>query len=525
MKQLDFLPFLLVAFVTLSSGPCSAQSKNEPIYTNPVIAGDFPDPSVIRVGDTFYAAGTSNDFAPTYPLYESSDLVNWHQIGAVFDEPPAWTSEDFWAPELFYRDSTYYVYYTTKRQDNGIACIGVATTRDIHAGFTDHGIIIEWGEEAIDAYVFDDDDGKRYITWKAYGLTEGRDIEILASELSDDGLRLMGDPWTLTDHTQGWQGAGDEGQCLVKRNGYYYLLYSVGGCCDNQCDYRVRVSRSKNLHSGWEQYPEPILQGGDAWRCPGHGTLVTTSDGRDFYLYHSYNATDFEFIGRQGLLDEIVWDAPTGWPRFKAGTTPSVTAPVPFEGLPQQRDTSWIDDFSSDQALASWEWDVNVPAPQATIEPGELVISTSHDGTTFLGLRPPAGDYSLATEVVLSDNNSGIGVYSNQENVVAFTANASELTVFKIEKGTKEILGKEPIADNESVFLKYEAADGRYYRFYWSTNKVDWTPMDIGDTDRFDAAYLPQWGYSPRAGFIVDGEGATPSRYSSLAISLLKSPR
>jgi len=46
-------------------------------YRNPVIAGDFADPSVIRVGDTYYAAGTSSEWGPAYPIYSSKDLVNW----------------------------------------------------------------------------------------------------------------------------------------------------------------------------------------------------------------------------------------------------------------------------------------------------------------------------------------------------------------------------------------------------------------------------------------------------------------
>ncbi|MBZ0258684.1 glycoside hydrolase family 43 protein, partial [bacterium] len=304
-------------------------------YSNPVIPGDYPDPSIIRVGDKYYAAGTSFDFAPLYPLYESTDLVNWTRIGSIFNEPPGWASINFWAPELYYKDGVFYVYYTAKRKDNRVACIGVATTQDIYSGFTDQGIIIEWGEEAIDAFVFQDDDGKTYITWKAYGLTPGRDIEILASELSEDGLHLTGEPFTLTDHQKGWDGAGDEGQCLVKRNGYYYLFYSVGGCCDNRCDYRIRVARSRQLKSGWEQFPKPILEGGEHWRCPGHGTLVSTPDDRDYFMYHSYNAVDFEFAGRQGMLDEVAWDDESGWPYFKHGAAPTKTAPAPFENTTQ----------------------------------------------------------------------------------------------------------------------------------------------------------------------------------------------
>ena len=517
MKYSPLIPSLLLVATILLCWPCTAQNTPD-TYTNPVIAGDFPDPSIVRVGNTYYAVGTSCDFAPNYPIYQSSDLINWTRVGAVFSKPPAWASDDFWAPELFYRDGTFYVYYTTKRKDTRIACIGVATTQDIHSGFTDHGIIVEWGEEAIDAFIFDDDDGKRYFTWKAYGLTEGRDIEILASELSDDGLRLVGDHWTLTDHTQGWQGAGDEGQCLVKRNGYYYLLYSIGGCCDNRCDYRVVVSRSKDLRSGWEQYPEPILQGGDDWRCPGHGTLVTTADNRDFYLYHSYNATDFEFIGRQGMLDEIVWDELSGWPRFKNGRTPSTTAPVPFQGTEQHKEVNWSDDFSSDEHLAFWEWDVNVPAPQPTVEEGDLVMATTHRGINFLGLRPKTGDYSLVAEVALDDGDRGVGVYSNQENVLAFMASSSELSVIKIEKGQEETLWKEAVKQARSVFLKYEAVEGRYYRFFWSTDGQDWKPVALPN-NTVDATYIAQWGYSPRAGFIADGALSVPPRYSSVDIT------
>jgi len=243
--------FLVLALFCLLFIKSNGQKGNRNTYSNPVIPGDIPDPSIIRVGNIYYATGTSFDFGPNYPIYESTDMINWKRTASVFNELPAWASDDFWAPELFYKDGTFFVYYTTKRKDNRIACIGVATTNDIRKGFTDHGIIIEWGEEAIDAFVFEDQDGKSYITWKAYGLTKGREVEILASELSRDGLHRIGNPFTLTDHTYGWNGAGDEGECLVKHQGFYYLFYSIGGCCDNRCDYRVRVARSKNLKSGW----------------------------------------------------------------------------------------------------------------------------------------------------------------------------------------------------------------------------------------------------------------------------------
>lgn len=514
---MKFLFYSIFAAIILVSCNPVTKNKSQHFYKNPVILGDLPDPSVIRVENDYYVVGTSCDFAPNYPIYHSNDLVNWTRISSVFTEPPAWTSEDFWAPELYYNDGTFYVYYTTKRKDNGIACIGVATTSDIREGFTDHGIIIEWGEEAIDAYVFRDDDDKLYISWKAYGLTEGRDIEILGSELSDDGLQLVGEPFTLTDFSNGWQGAGDEGQCIVKRNGYYYMFYSIGGCCDNRCDYCVKVARSKNIKFGWEQLPEPILQGSDSWKCTGHGTLVSTPDKRDFYIYHSYNATDFEYIGRQGMLDEILWNKETDWPYFENGM-PSEGAKMPFENTVQNRDSIWFDDFSTNENLAFFEWDALLPKPDAEISNGEITIRPNYTGFSFLGLRPKTGDYHLSTEIISGNKLAGIGIYSNENTLLALTLKESELVLLKISNGEKEILVKEDISGVVPKYFKYEAEKGRFFHFFYSENGDEWIPIKLGDEYQIDGSYLAQWGFSPRVGFILNGTEGDNVSFSELKV-------
>src|SRR5262249_22134637 len=69
-------------------------------YSNPVLAGDYPDPSVIRVGKDFWAAATSSEWGPQFPILHSRDLVNWKIIGAVFPKRPGWATGNFWAPEI-----------------------------------------------------------------------------------------------------------------------------------------------------------------------------------------------------------------------------------------------------------------------------------------------------------------------------------------------------------------------------------------------------------------------------------------
>ena len=69
-------------------------------YSNPVLAGDFPDPSVIRVGKDYWATATTSEWAPLFPLLHSRDLVHWEHVGNVFERRPPWAVGNFWAPEI-----------------------------------------------------------------------------------------------------------------------------------------------------------------------------------------------------------------------------------------------------------------------------------------------------------------------------------------------------------------------------------------------------------------------------------------
>lgn len=512
MKK-HFILFILLWVIGFISG--AQQPGNGNYYQNPVIPGDFPDPTIIRAGDTYYAAGTTSDFAPHYPLYESKDLVNWKQTGAVFYDTPAWASDSFWAPELYYHNGTFYVFYAAKRKGDRISCIGVATTNDIHEGFTDQGILIEWGNEAIDAFVFRDEDGKFYIFWKAYGLNPGRPIEILGSELDLENLVLTGGHFSVTDYNAGWKGHGDEGQCIFRKDGMYYMLYSNGGCCDNRCDYRVLVARSKNLKYGWEQLPEPILQGGGKWLCTGHGTLVTTPGNRYFYMYHSYNATDFEYIGRQGMLDELVWDKDTGWPKFLNGTYASDKAPVPFKNTIQQREAVYFDDFETGEGVKLWQWDINKKKPESTVRNGNLELTSEDEGYVFTGLSPVTGNFTFGAGLnSASGVQAGVCIYGNSKNSVAFTVRNNNLVLFSIKNGIKELLGEKTVKGSENLMLRIEAENGRYYKFSYSENGVDWISFDTPGKLPFDGSYLPQWGAAVRTGLIFDAADGSPATFS-----------
>ena len=84
-------------------------------YVNPVLSGFHPDPTVCRVGDTFYLANSSFEYFPGIPLHSSTDLVTWTRIGHAVDRPgqvPLQRVNDsggLYAPTLRHHDGVFYL--------------------------------------------------------------------------------------------------------------------------------------------------------------------------------------------------------------------------------------------------------------------------------------------------------------------------------------------------------------------------------------------------------------------------------
>ena len=470
----------------------------------PVIPGDFADPSVIRTGNMYYATGTSSEWAPHFPLYQSTDLFNWKQTGYVFRQTPSWAAASFWAPELFYRKGTYYVYYVARKKSDGISCIGVATSKDPSKGFTDKGILLEFGKEAIDPFVIEEK-GQLYITWKAYGLDQ-RPIEILGAQLSDDGLKVVGAPFMLLRDDEK---KGLEGQCVVKRNGYYYLFYSPGACCGRGCSYKTEVARSASLKGPYTKFSaNPILSETDDWKCTGHGTLVTSKKGKDFYLYHAYSKTADVFTGRQGMLGEVVWDTADGWPDIKPlGTQAAIKK-------------TFRDDFTTSKLTGTWQWDFRHAQPATKIEKGALYLSgqTTADNVTgtVMTVRPIASNYEMTTEVTNQNPSlKGLVLYGDAGQSVGIGVKEAVVQVWEVKKGKHAILKEEQRSGTGPVQLKITVEKGHQLRFFWSENGTAWKEHPIAGA-YYDGNFLPPWDRSPRPGLVQNG--LAPAAFSYFEI-------
>lgn len=490
---------------------CSLNAVGQEVYFhNPVIRGDMPDPSVIKIKDTYYAAGTSSEWAPFYPMFTSKDLINWKQVGHVFKKQPDWTVNSFWAPELFYHNNKVYCYYTARQKSTGISYIGVATSDSPLHEFTDHGPIIEYGTEAIDAFVYDDN-GQLYISWKAYGLDK-RPIEILGSKLSADGLKLEGEPFTLLVDDEY---IGMEGQYHFKQGEYYYIVYAAHGCCGPSSDYDVYVARSKNYKGPYEKYEgNPILHGGSGdYKSCGHGTAVTTPDGRMFYLCHAYLKGDGFYTGRQPILQEM-FVGDDQWVHFKTGNVAQAKQPVPFPGTFQKESEDFEDSFGGKSLKVEWNWNYPYSDVVTTFKKGKLLLAghpkKGNLHGTALCLRAETPDYSYETKLVNTNKSvKGLTMYGDDKNLVIWGVSGNKLFLKRIKDNEESTL-YESVCNNKEVYLKITVEKGSLLNFYQSKDGKEWT--SVQDT-YFQGQDLVRWDRVSRPGLIHIGDVNEPAEF------------
>ena len=122
----SLLTFAATGCFAILSASIAATSPQTGPAANPVIPGDHPDPTILRIGRTYWMASTSGDWVPSFSIYRSTDLRHWSPAGAVFPDPPDWAEGDFWAPELVNGPNGVVLYYAARKK-NGPLCVAAAT--------------------------------------------------------------------------------------------------------------------------------------------------------------------------------------------------------------------------------------------------------------------------------------------------------------------------------------------------------------------------------------------------------------
>ncbi|EFC83084.1 family 43 glycosylhydrolase, partial [Parafrankia sp. EUN1f] len=84
---------------------------------NPILPGFHPDPTICRVGDDYYLATSSFEYFPGVPIFHSTNLTDWDQIGNVLTRRTqlnvsaglAGANAGIFAPTLRHRDGRFWL--------------------------------------------------------------------------------------------------------------------------------------------------------------------------------------------------------------------------------------------------------------------------------------------------------------------------------------------------------------------------------------------------------------------------------
>ena len=272
---------------------------------NPLTGMDYPDPDVIRVGDTYYMISTTMHFFPGAVILRSCDLIRWeicsyvydaleHTPGEILEGEQTVYGHGMWAASLRYHAGRFHVVFIAHEWPKTFL-------------FTAERIEGPWRKQYIegiyhDPSLFFDDDGRAYIV---HG---NRNIRL--TELKEDlsGPREGGLDRIIIRDAPG-DFLGYEGSHLYRINGKYvlFLIHSR-----QQEWFRTQACFvTEDLNGVWA--------GGDALASDldgmnsgtAQGGIVDTPDGRWFAVVFQ----DRGAVGRIPVLVPFNWNR-SGYPVF-----------------------------------------------------------------------------------------------------------------------------------------------------------------------------------------------------------------
>ena len=352
-------------------------------YRNPLLGGDHPDPSPIRVGSDFYLTHSSFDYAPGLLIWHSRDLINWTPVAAALHRYYGIV----WAPYLCEYQGHFYIYFPAGGQI-------MVTHADRPTGPWSEPIAL--GIDAIDpAHIAEN--GRRFLY-----VAGGRVAELTANGLAVKvAPRTVLDAWPMPKNIR-MECTCLEGPKVMEHNGWFYLNVAEGGTAGPGTSHAVVSARSRHADGPWEFSPyNPIVHTGsrdDRWLSLGHGRLVDTPDGKWYMTVHSYE-NGYRALGRQLLLLPIEWTT-DDWFRVQESTTADSLIAMPVPGAVQRPFADPSDDFTKPELGLQWAFWREYDATRFTTGTGALTLLARGKSLVETPvLATPVGGHSYTVEV------------------------------------------------------------------------------------------------------------------------------
>jgi xylan 1,4-beta-xylosidase len=434
-------------------------------FLNPILAGDHPDPSIVKDGNDYYMTFSSFDVYPGLVMWHSRDLINWTPLGASLFK----NIGSVWAPDLVKHEGRYYVYFA-----------GLGTY---------HSIYVIWADDIRGPWS-DPIDLKHRRIDPGHAAADGRRYLFLNGgyvvELAPDGLSIVSEERKVYD---GWPYPKDwivetfaqEGPKLLKRAGYHYMVLAQGGTAGPPTGHMIVAARATHIEGPWQHSPyNPILRTQSAderWWSKGHGTLVEGPDERWWIVYHAYE-NGFYNLGRHTLLEPIEW-LDDGWFRTAGhDAAQPIRKPVP-ENL-GEHGFAYSDDFSTDKVGVQWGFYAGGVADRSRYrcENGTLVLEGR--GSSPADCSPLSfvtGDHAYEIEVEIEsepDAMAGVLLFYNRRLYVGLGFSAHH---FILHDSGLDFTCHKPNHVQQRLYVRLRN-DRHIVSIHYSVDGVSWELFD-----------------------------------------------
>jgi xylan 1,4-beta-xylosidase len=499
---------LKVSLVMAQQSPNNLDYQQVNTYVNPVLPGDHPDPTLLKVGDDFYHCGSSFHFLPFMPIYHSKDLVHWEVIGRVLPPSKATFVQDrpssgTWQGAITYFYGSFWIYFSSNGQWFCKASSPAGPWSDPVQVQTNPVT----GPLGYDNSIFVDDDGTPYMVIK-----NGQKVNRIQA-LGRDG-QLAGTVINLDWINAKLQYSWAEGPVMCKRNGYYFY-FPAGDVSGGQ--YAMRTKELTADSTKWERlgnFFKPETDPDVGFHRPNHMSApVQLADGTWWTIaqsYEKYGADDWSGLGRQTSLYQLIWEGDRPW-----GVAPT-TQPLRKPNLPKSG-ILWrsvqSDYFESNSLGAWWHFLSKKAEANYSLSAREGWVRLTPDNErTHLVQKETDHYYSAVTMVEMdaTDSTAKAGIYltSGNQRVIGqlYTGynNGKKifLTLGKVTHSAPNQLGN-------TVWLKLERNE-HILTGYFSSNGNTWTslgdPISAVDLDKAQPSYNSWVGTS--LGLFAEGKPA-----------------
>ncbi|MBF7015686.1 family 43 glycosylhydrolase (plasmid) [Novosphingobium resinovorum] len=441
-------------------------------FLNPVLAGDYPDPTVLKDGEDYYMTHSSFDASPGLVIWHSRDLVNWTPIGSALPKPLG----TVFAVDLVKHEGRYYIYIPFMKAPWSRDLKNFANIYVIHADSMQG----PWSEPIdlgigglIDPGHVVGEDGERYLF-----LSGINRVKLRRDGLSTDGkVEKVYDGWKYPDD---WitEAYSLEGPKLLRRGDWFYIISAVGGTGGPVTGHMVIVARSRSVNGPWENCPQnPIVRTTDVaeqWWSRGHATAVEGPRGLWYLVYHGYE-NGYRTLGRQTLLEPIEWTA-DGWPRAVGGDL-SRPMPKPLVGQTASHGIARSDTFATAAMGIRWTFFSASPEEASRASFGKDGLILQGKGTDVHDCSPLAqmvGDraYEISVEMELrGEVQGGLLLFFNDRMFLGMGHDGTKMTTYR---GGKAAYWQEPAPATRRLHLKI-VNENNIVTFYYSADGRDWT--------------------------------------------------